>query len=103
MARGVVIAVALLAASSSHAEMPPRLSVAGQGACPTAAALAKALERLHPALHADVDGDAGVRVEVVDNGASYEVRAADHTRRLDDDARRCSERATAAALAVTLL
>jgi hypothetical protein len=104
MARRVcVIAIALSAAASARAEMPARLSVAGQGDCPTAAAVARALERLHPALHAEVDGAGAVRVEVVDGGARYEVRAGEGTRRLEDPARRCGERATAAALAATLL
>ncbi len=99
--RGVAIAIALTAAATASADMPARLTVAGQGECPTAAALARALERLHPTLRAEVGDGAGV--EVVDGGASYEVRAAGSVRRLDDAGRRCSERATAAALAATLL
>lgn len=105
MARRFVMALAWVAmsASTARAEMPARLSVAGQGGCPTAAALARALERLHPALRAEVDGGAAARVEVLDRGGGYEVRAAGRTRRLEDVGRRCSERATAAALAVTLI
>ncbi|MCU1276839.1 MAG: hypothetical protein JWM53_385, partial [bacterium] len=95
--------IGVLAAAAARAEMPARLTVAGQGACPTPAALARALERLHPALRAEVDAGEGVRVEVIDGGSSYEVRAGGRARRLDDDGRRCGERATAAALALTLL
>ncbi|HEY2747453.1 MAG TPA: hypothetical protein VGL86_22675, partial [Polyangia bacterium] len=98
----MAIAIAL-ACATAHADMPPRLVVAGQGECPTAKALARALERLHPALRAQVDAGEGARVEVVDSGGSYEVRAGGGVRRLEDAARRCAERATAAALAVTLL
>jgi len=105
MRRGVAIAMAIAlgtASAAARADMPARVAVTGQGGCPTAAAVARALERLHPALRAAVGGD-GVRVEVVDGGAGYEVRAAGGVRRLADAERRCSERATAAALAATLL
>ena len=81
--------------------MPTALSVAGQGACPAAPSVARALERLHPRLRADAAD--GVRVEVVDRGARYEVRAGGATRVIEDAERRCGERATAAAVAVTLL
>src|SRR5262245_29634524 len=101
---GIAIAIALGAAPSvSRAEMPATVAVAGQGGCPTAAALARALERLHPGLHAEIGGAGAARVEVVDGGSSYEVRAGGGVRRLGDPARRCGERATAAALAATLL
>ena len=91
----VVVALSAVA----RAEMPPRVSVGGDGACPTAPSVARALTELHPTLATD----GGVRVEVLDRGATYEVRADGRVRTLADSARRCGERATAAALAVTLL
>jgi len=98
--RRLVALLVLVAAPAVRAEMPARVAVAGEGECPAPAALARALERLHPALRID---DGGVRVDVFDRGAGYEVRAGERARTLDDPARRCGERATAAALAVTLL
>ena len=91
----VVVALSAVA----RAEMPPRVSVGGDGACPTAPSVARALTELHPTLATD----GGVRVEVLDRGATYEVRADGRVRTLADPARRCGERATAAALAVTLM
>src|SRR5438270_7433912 len=91
----IVVALAAVA----RAEMPSRVSVGGAGSCPSAASVARALARLHPTLGTD----GGVSVDVVDRGATYEVRADGRVRTLADPARRCSERATAAALAATLL
>jgi hypothetical protein len=109
MVRGLAGALALvIGATAARADMPSRLSVFGAGfgdgdsGCPTATALAHELSRLHPALHADVDGG-GLRVDVADLGRRYEVRVGGRRRQLDDPRRRCGERATAAALAVTLL
>lgn len=81
--------------------MPARLGVTGEGDCPAAVAVARALERLHPGVRADAAD--GVAVQVGDRGDRYVVRAGGGTRLLEDPGRRCGERATAAALAVTLL
>jgi hypothetical protein len=111
MGRGAPLLLVLVVASGARAEMPERLRVAGASECPTVAAVARALARLHPALRietgdgarGEVGDGAGERVEVVDRGHGYEVRAATGVRRLSDGRRRCRERATAAALALTLL
>jgi hypothetical protein len=96
-----VVVVLGAAASPSRAEMPASVAVAGEGDCPAPAALARALARLHPALRIDDGGE--VRVAVFDRGGRYEVQAGGRARTLDDPARRCVERATAAALAATLM
>ena len=103
MGRALLVGLAIaLVPAPARADMPAHLTVAGEGACPAARAVARELGRLHPQLRVDLDGD-GVRVEVADRGARYEVRAAGGARRLEDGARRCAERATAAAVAATLL
>ncbi|MDB4965805.1 MAG: hypothetical protein JWN44_1494 [Myxococcales bacterium] len=101
--RAAVIAIALTWGAPVRAELPARLVVAGASACPTAAAVARAMERLHPRLRIEVGEGAGERIEIADDGVGYVVRAAGRERMLSDDARRCSERATAAAVAATLL
>jgi hypothetical protein len=100
----VAITIGWVAGAVARAELPSWVTVAGDGQCPTTAALARALESLHPGLHAGPDGDGdGARVEIVDEGATYRVRAGGSERQLRDAARRCDQRATAAAVAATLL
>ncbi|HEX4462564.1 MAG TPA: hypothetical protein VIA18_31520, partial [Polyangia bacterium] len=102
MVRGLVGTLALvLCATPARADMPSRLSVTGASECPTATALAHELTQLHPALR--VDAEAELHVEVIDRGGRYAVLVGEHLRELDDPRRRCSERAAAAALAVTLI
>lgn len=101
--RALVVIAGMALATAARAEMPARLVVVGGGDCPTAAEVARALGKLHPAVRVTVAGGEGARVEVSDRGGAYEVRAGDKVRRSEDAARRCGERATAAAVAVTLM
>ncbi|MCU1283455.1 MAG: hypothetical protein JWM53_7001, partial [bacterium] len=103
MVRVSVVVAALGFCAAARAELPSRLVVAGATTCPTAAAVGHAMERLHPKLRVEIgDGD-GTRIEISDEGARYVVRAAGRERALGDEGRRCGDRATAAALAATLL
>src|SRR5215468_8895316 len=81
----------------ARAELPPAVTVGGTASCPAPAAVARALERPHPRLRVEIGSGGAVQIDVADDGARYVVRAAGGERVLVEGARRCSERATAAA------
>jgi hypothetical protein len=82
------------------AEASPTVELAGQSECPSPAAVALALHAIFPDL---VVGPGGLRIEVSDGGADFTVVAGASTRQLSDGLRRCDERATKAAVFISLV
>ena len=76
--------------------------VAEDMGCPAAGPLARVLGSMLPRHRVAVGAAAGIRVTIDDLGPRYRVRVKDVDRVLDDPARRCPERARAAAVIAAL-
>ena len=96
----VGLAVGLAALGTAHAA--PRVIAVQSDGCPDADETARGIRALLPT---EARGDAPVAVAVVvrDEGPRYRVLAAGSERVLEDLARRCSDRAHAAAVVAALL
>src|SRR5689334_15407552 len=83
----------------------PRVLLEGDAAgCPSPRALGEALTRLIPSVEVTSASEAGVfRVEITDLGKRYRLRVGGGDRELAEPARRCEERARAAAVLVALV
>src|SRR5579871_888246 len=99
MERRLACAVALAVAARAAAATELRVSVTPD-ACPSPKALAGALAHAVPG--ARVVFDPAGAIEVIDLGDRYRVKAAGRERQFVDRARRCDERARAAAVFVAI-
>ena len=100
----LAVAAWLLPAVCAGSEPPGLTIVASPEACPSPAQLAEAFTKFLPT-HSLRDAPVGagaIPVEVVDLGARYRVTVASAERQFLDSARRCEERAEAAAVFVSL-
>src|SRR5207247_2392750 len=84
---------------------PASITVGGSGECPARGAVARALAALLPEMRVTPGeaGAGGLLVTVGDEGERYRIRIGEVERLLTDAARRCDDRAHAAAVVIALL
>lgn len=100
----LVCAGALLLAGVARAEEPKRLSIASDGACPSAEAVAEELRELLPDVALESSAESATTdVVVADRGAAFSVKVRDQRRRFRDPKRDCTERARHVAVFAALV